>query len=35
MLCPECKSNSIVIKDGKKVCEAKGCTYISFHVITY
>lgn len=35
MECPECKSRSVVIKDGQKRCEAKGCPFIEFHVITY
>ncbi len=35
MECPDCKSKSVIIKDGQKRCEAQGCLYLEFNVITY
>ena len=35
MECPRCHAFSVIIKEGQKICQAKGCPYIEFHVITY
>ena len=35
MECPSCKSQSVRMEKGSKVCGAKGCTYIDVHPISF
>ena len=35
MECPKCKSYSVKIENGSKVCGVRTCTYIDLHPISY